>query len=237
MVTVRVGILETGFPSPAMREQSGTYADMVARMLGPDCTCVPFDVTRGMFPASDDIYDAFVITGSAAGVNDDLPWIEPLAAFLRSMRGRARMVGLCFGHQIMAHAFGGTVARSPGGWGMGLHDYAITAPETWMAETAAVAIPVMHQDQVVAPPPEARVVGGSAFTPHAILAYGEDALSFQCHPEFEPAYAASLIAMSRHLVPDEATADAFVASLDRENDRAVMARWIRDFVSGGKRPD
>lgn len=235
-MTVRVGILETGFPSAALREQSGTYGDMVARMLGPDAICVPFDVTRGMFPAADDVYDAFLITGSAAGVHDDLPWIAQLATFLREMRGKARLVGLCFGHQVMAHAFGGTVARSPDGWGMGLHDYAITAPEAWMAETAAVAIPVMHQDQVVTPPPEARVVGGSAFTPHAILAYGDDALSFQCHPEFEPAYVASLIELRRHLLPDQVTADAFIASLDRDNDRAVMGRWIRDFVGGGKQP-
>ena len=99
--------------------------------------------------------DAYVITGSAAGAYDDLPWIAPLSNFLTDVKGRAKLVGVCFGPQMMAQAFGGQVVKSPKGWGVGLHTYRITTKEPWMDSAAPIAIAVSHQDQVVALPPGA----------------------------------------------------------------------------------
>ena len=78
--------------------------------------------------------------------------------------------------------------------------------------------------------PDARVLASCAFTPYAGLAWGEDAISFQCHPEFQPEYAAALIEGRRgdripHLIADEA-----IDSLKRPNDRAVLTAWIRAFL-------
>ena len=92
------------------------------------------------------------MTGSAAGVYDDLPWIAPLKSFLRDVDGRAKLVGLCFGHQILAAAFGGTVEKSAKGWGIGLHTYDLFERADWMDDATRISVPAIHQDQVIVPP-------------------------------------------------------------------------------------
>jgi GMP synthase-like glutamine amidotransferase len=172
-----------------------------------------------------------IVTGSAAGVYDDLPWIPQLVDWLRAARGRTRIVGICFGHQVLAHAFGGEVVKSDKGWGVGLHRYDVLSDEPWMHPRArTIAIPVSHQDQVVAVSPDARVIASSGFTPYAGLAWGEDAISFQCHPEFQPDYAAALVETRRGSRIPEPLADAALESLKRPNDRAVLTAWIRAFL-------
>ena len=123
------------------------------------------------------------------------------------------------------------VEKSNKGWGVGLHRYDVRTEEPWMHPRArTIAIPVSHQDQVVAVSADARVIASSGFTPYAGLAWGQDAISFQCHPEFQPDYAAALIEGRRgHRIP-EALADEAVASLKRPNDRAVLTAWIRAFL-------
>lgn len=228
---MRVGILQTGELPAALLERFGpSYPDMIARMLGPGFVCTTFDVTRAEYPDTPEAFPAYLVTGSSAGAYEDLPWIAPLEEFLRRVKGRAKLVGICFGHQIMAQAFGGRVEKSDKGWGLGVHDYELAGSEPDAAGAASIAIAVSHQDQVIAPPPGARVVGGSAFTPHGILAYGDDALSFQCHPEFEPAFAAALIDLRRPHLADPTEADIWAASLDRPDDRARVKEWIRAFL-------
>ena len=95
---------------------------------------------------------------------------------------------------------------------------------------ASIAIPVSHQDQVLAVSPDARVIASSDFTPYAGLAWGEDAVSFQCHPEFQPEYAAALIEAWRGRRISREAADAAVDSLARSNDRAVLTAWIRAYL-------
>ncbi len=133
-----------------------------------------------------------MLTGSPAGVYEDLPWIPPLLRSLQEAKGRAKLVGICFGHQAMAQAFGGTVTKSPAGWSIGLHRYGVTRHVPWMDDATHVDVPASHQDQVVAPPPGARVVAASAFTPYAGLDHG-DAISFQFHPRFGADFGIALI--------------------------------------------
>ncbi len=229
---LKIGLLETGEPPGDLLQAYGGYGAMFQALLGDGHIYRAYDVQRGELPTDPAENDAYVITGSAAGVYDPLPWIEPLKAFLRQAKGGTPLVGVCFGHQIMAEAFGGKVVKSDKGWGVGLHAYEVADPAPWMDGAAAVAVPASHQDQVVEIPADARVLGGSAFTPYGILSYDDArAISMQFHPEFDPAYAKALIEARRGTRFSEEQADAAIASLGQANDRARMAEWINRFLA------
>lgn len=224
---MKIAILETGRPPGQLAERFGDYPAMFERLLGDGFEIESFDVAAGQLPSDPGNHAAFLITGSPAGVYDPLPWIEPLSGFIREAKD-SKMVGICFGHQVMAEALGGHVEKSANGWGAGLHTYSIVRAEPWMDPVQAIAAPVSHQDQVVVQPPNTEIVATSDFTPYAALVWTDrPAISFQFHPEFSPAYAKALIAHRYDQVPDP---DAAIASLDAPNDSARVAGWIRRFL-------
>lgn len=228
---MRIAALETGYPPEHLVVDHGTYPDMLARFLGPEFEVEVFDVQRGP-PPSPEAYPAIAVLGSPSGVYDGDPWIGRLLDWIREARGRTKLLGVCFGHQAIAQAWGGEVRKAPAGWGLGLHAYDVVSREPWMASASdRISIPVSHQDQVLTAPPSARVVARSAFTPHAVLAYGDEALSFQCHPEFTRPYAEALVERRRGQVPDDLLESA-KASLDAVNDNRLAADWVRSFLRG-----
>jgi len=225
---MKVAILETGRPPGTLADQFGTYPAMFARLLGAGFEIEIFDVQAGELPEPGG-HAAYLITGSPAGVYDPLPWIDPLEQFIRGAKDK-KMVGICFGHQVMAEALGGHVEKSDKGWGAGLHKYAIVRSEPWIDSVGTIAAPASHQDQVVVQPPNTDVVAASDFTPLAALAWTDrPAISFQFHPEFSPAFAKALIAQRFDTVSDP---DAAIASLDAPNDNARVGQWIRNFLNG-----
>jgi GMP synthase-like glutamine amidotransferase len=228
---MEIGILRTGAPPGGLEARFGSYDDMFERLLGPGFSLHAYDVAAGRLPSHPDAHRAYLITGSAAGVYEPLPWIAPLLAFLRTARGKAKLVGICFGHQAMAEAFGGRVEKSERGWAAGLQDYILTARKGWMGDDppARIAVPVSHQDRVTIAPPDAEMLAHSAFSPFGMLAWGDEALSMQFHPEFEPDYAKALIEHRRERLPEP---DAAIASLDAGDDRGTVAEWIRAFLRG-----
>ncbi len=227
----RIAILETGAPPPALAAAHGDYPAMFRDLLGEAFEFETFDVQAGKWPEAG-AFDAAIITGSAAGVYEDAPWIGDLLDWIRAAKGRTRLVGVCFGHQAMAQALGGRVEKSERGWGVGLHRYEVVSDEPWMTPAATkIAIPASHQDQVVDRPAEARVILHSAFTPFAGLAWDEDAISFQGHPEFTPAFATDLTA-GRHDKIDPALVERAVDSLKAPDDRAMVGGWLRRFIVG-----
>ena len=227
----RIAILETGAPPPALASTHGDYPAMFRALLGDDYAFQTFRSQAGEWP-DPQAFDAAVITGSSAGVYEEAPWIAGLLDWIRAARGRTRLIGICFGHQAMAQALGGRVEKSDRGWGVGLHRYEVVSHERWMQPSAAtVAIPVSHQDQVVEASADARVLLRSAFTPFAGLAWGEDAVSLQGHPEFTPAYAADLTAGRRDRIGADVVDEA-LSSLARPNDRDLVGQWLRRFIDG-----
>jgi GMP synthase-like glutamine amidotransferase len=222
-----LAILRTGDPPGQLLDRFGPYDAMFARLLGVQT--IGYDVRAGEYPARPGDHAAYLITGSPAGVYEPLPWIEPLMDFLRRAKGEAKLVGVCFGHQVMAEAFGGRVEKSVRGWGAGLQDYDIVARAPWMDDVASIAVPVSHQDQIVVQPPRSRILARSDFSPFGMLAYEDQpAVSMQFHPEFEPDYARALIEYRRQRLP---APDACLASLDRPNDTARVGGWIRRFLA------
>ena len=179
-----IGILITGHMPDQLLPDYGNYADMFAAMLGDfDFTFRHYTVVDGHFPESVSEVDGWMVTGSKHSVFEELDWIRQLEAFIRQAHAaKVPMVGICFGHQVMAKAMGGTVERFEGGWNVGTRTY--TRFDTGVVQTALA----FHQDQVVELPPTAEVLGESDNCRFAVLRYGNWGLTFQPHPEFTPPF-------------------------------------------------
>jgi len=235
-MTIKVGILETGSPPPPLQGRFGSYSAMVQELLGPQHEFTTFDVRKGELPARADDCPAYVITGSASGVYDGDAWIGAVKNFVRDASGQSALIGICFGHQLMAEAFGGRVIKSPRGWGIGLHRYDVQERAAWMDDARSIAVPASHQDQVVKLPGDARVLGGSEFTPYGIVEYPRRrAMSLQSHPEFSPEYAAALIELRRSSKYTDEQADRALQTLRQPNDRARAGTWLAQFLRSNVR--
>ena len=227
---MKIAVLETGVPPDPLADEFGSYPDMFAELLGPGYELETFDVQTGALPGSS-AHDAYLVTGSPAGVYEPLPWIPPLLEFIRSAT-HAKMIGVCFGHQAMAQALGGEVIKSPKGWAAGLNRYEVIHPQPWTNGEREVAIPASHQDQVVVQPPNTTVVAASHFTPFAALAWSDrTAISFQFHPEFSVGYAKALIEKRFDRVNSP---EAALESLDAPNDNHLVGDWMRNFLNGDR---
>lgn len=232
----RITIIETGLVSEPTRARYGSFPEMFERMIHAADASVDFEtvsIVNGEPLPKPDTLQAVIITGSPAGVYDSLDWIAPLEEFVRrAYAGRIPMVGVCFGHQLMAQALGGTVQKSDKGWGIGRHVYDI-APGNGVIEGERIAIAASHQDQVIEPPPGARTILSSAFTDHAGLLYGNGAaLSVQPHPEFDTGFAHLCCDLRAGHAPDSVVAQA-KASLAEPVDNARLGGAITRFLTRG----
>lgn len=234
---MRIAIIETGVPPAPLKERHGDYPTMMAQMLAPFAPNLSFFAVKAQdgepLPPVD-AFDGLLITGSPAGVYEDHDWIGPLEKLVRDTAKAGKpQVGICFGHQLMAQAFGGKVEKSDKGWGVGVHKYAVKDRAEWMApESNRIACAVSHQDQVVEAPKGARVLAGSDFCPLGALSYAEGpAISFQMHPEFAHDYATDLLRFRAERF-GKTLVDEGLQTLAGESDRTMMARWIANFFQG-----
>ncbi|HHY49661.1 MAG TPA: type 1 glutamine amidotransferase [Alphaproteobacteria bacterium] len=231
---MKLTLIQTG-DVPAPLGRFGPYPAMFERMFSAAGHAFDYETVRvhdGAPLPRPEALEAILITGSAAGVYDDLPWLAPLRDFIRAAyAARTPMLGICFGHQIMADALGGEVRKSGKGWGLGRHVYEVAARPPFLGgERAAFAVSCSHQDQVIVPPAEAEVFLRSDFTPNAGLAYRNGAAaSLQPHPEFDDAYALALAELRRGKAPD-AVVDAAVASMARPSDARELAGYLGTFL-------
>ena len=220
---MRIGILQTGLAPEALAPEMGDYPDMFARLLdGHGFTFQTWKVVEGEFPASVQDADGWLITGSRHGVYEDHPWIPPLEDFIRAaFAARVPVVGICFGHQIVAQAMGGKVERYNGGWAVGATEY------DFGGET--LRLNAWHRDQVIRVPEGAQVIAKNEFCANAALLYDDRALTVQAHPEFRPDFIDGLIrTRGKGLVPDEVMAEA-TARMDLPIQDKTMAGRIAAF--------
>ena len=231
----RITIMETGLVSSGNRELYGSYPQMFEQMIGAADANATFNTVS--IPSGEPLPDvggleAILITGSSAGVYDPLDWIAPLEDFVRAAHDKkVPMVGICFGHQLIAQALGGTVRKSEKGWGLGRHVYDV-APHNGLIEGTRIALACSHQDQVITPPAGAETILSSDFTPHAGLLYGDTTLSVQPHPEFSVGFALACCEMARTKgeAPDSVVATA-KASLADPLESARLGGAITRFLT------
>lgn len=232
---MHIGILQADSVLPQFQPDFGNYPEMFRDILGraggESVRFTIYDVEHGEYPLSLDECDGYVITGSKKSVYDDEPWIHELAEFVRSAHeARKKLVGVCFGHQMVAQALGGKTEPAAGGWGVGIHRSKLVKQPAFLSDDLdAFNLVVSHKDQVTRLPPDAELLATSDFCPNAMFQIGEHILTVQGHPEFVKGYSKALMEFRKDILGNEKFS-AGVASLDEPLDRDIVAKWIVNFI-------
>lgn len=233
---MKIGILEAGLLRERMVPRFDPYPVMFEDFLGlahRGFEYASVSVVRGEVAASIHDCDGWLITGSRHGVYDELDWMAPLQEFIgRLAAAEVPLIGVCFGHQIIAQALGGEVVKSDRGWGVGVHSYRVEQQHSWMpTHPAQCGLYAFHQDQVVRMPETAEIFLSSEFCPYAGLSYGRSIISVQAHPEFGEAYETALLEEYGGNVVPAALADQALAEMraGASADTELLANWFADF--------
>lgn len=216
---MKLGILQAGHSADELRDVLGDYADLFKSMLGDfGFDFAVYDVVDNHFPSSPNDADAWLITGSKHGAYEDHKWIPPLEDLIREIdQQKLPLVGICFGHQIIAQALGGKVEKFSGGWAVGHTEYTFKGQP--------VSLNAWHQDQVVQLPQGAKVLGSNAHCQNAMISYGDHIFTVQAHPEFSAAVVDGLATYRSATVPPELVEKAR-SKMDQPLSNALLAKEI-----------
>ncbi|MDG2036938.1 MAG: GMP synthase, partial [Luminiphilus sp.] len=231
---MHIGILRTDSVRPEWVPTFGEYPDMFERLLLAEDTALTFttwNVEAGELPDSVEAADGFLITGSKSSVYDDKDWIRALERFVRECHAaRRKVMGICFGHQLVAQALGGSVGKSDKGWGVGVNCYKVDQAAFDLADGDQFCLLASHQDQVMTMPPGAQQIATSDHCEVAGMTLGEHILTFQGHPEFMPEYSREIMSLRHDLIGAERVAEGLASLEARQHEGDRVARWMLDFI-------
>jgi GMP synthase-like glutamine amidotransferase len=234
-MTLRIAVLLTNNDTSAFAAHFPNDGQKVVQLLQPlrpDWTYEVVPVKDGVLPTRPEAFDGYVITGSPASVNDDsLPWVGPLLDFIRAVHAaRKPLVGLCFGHQAVARALGGQVARNAAGWGLGTAPTHWQAAHPWMQPAqSTTTLMAAHNEQVTHMPEGAECLGGSDFCPIGSMQIGQHIWTTQYHPEMPLVFMQALLGYLADKLDTNTVARAH-ASLQQPADVPLFSQWMAQFI-------
>lgn len=227
-------LLQLGEAPEPVRAVHGPFASWYERAWGE-----PFAVHdargggRGLDPRD---YAGVVVTGSAASLVAPAPWMDDAADLMvRARDVGVPVLGVCFGHQLLGHAFGGQVVRNPLGWEIGSFDVEVAGDDPLFADLPpTLRVNLVHQDMVATPPAAGvRVLAGNARTPIQALAVGDHVRGVQFHPEITGIILKGYIAARRALLADQDPDALLAAAADSAHGQAVLRNFRDRFVARG----
>ena len=255
-MSLRVCILETDVLRPELVDQYQGYGQMFQRLFSQQPIAAEFtvyNVMNGDYPADDQAFDAYLVTGSKADSFGTDPWIQTLKTYLLNRYERGdKLLGICFGHQLLALLLGGKSERASQGWGVGIHNYQMAAKAPWISPVVEeLTLLISHQDQVTALPENATVIASSDFCPFAAYHINDQVLCFQGHPEFIHDYSRALLDIRQQNLGEKIYSSGVASDVSegstktkdvlveapRENALACLLAEADGKFGGGENPD
>lgn len=236
MTSPKLLIVQVGTPPEDIRAQLGDLPVWFRNALGiSPAEAVVIRAFEGEQLPPPQRKSVAIITGSWAMVTDKEPWSEYVAEWIReAMAIEMPLFGVCYGHQLMAHALGGTVDYHPDGREMGCETVSLlpAADTDEMMSTWPKHFPahLTHEQTIVKLPEGAVALARSNHDPHQVVRYGRNAISTQFHPEFTPDHLAALIRRrSAMLIAEERDPAHLMASLqETSHARGLLRRFVED---------
>lgn len=237
-MALRICILETDHIRPELVERYHGYGRMFKQLFAQQPIAAEvevFNVIQGQYPDDTQCYDAYLITGSKYDSFGAEPWIQTLREYVLARYAAGdKLLGICFGHQLLALLLGGKTERASQGWGVGVQHYAVLAQEPWMQpRTEQLSMLIIHQDQVTQAPANATILASNGFCPIAAYRIGDQVLCWQGHPELVADYSRSILEIRREHWGEQVYRQA-LDSLEQAHQGAIVAEWMMRFVAQGQ---
>ncbi|MFT5294502.1 MAG: GMP synthase-like glutamine amidotransferase [Colwellia sp.] len=231
---MKIAILQCDNVMEKFQEDFGNYPEMITDLLNSvenNLEIGTFDVQKGEYPQNINDWELFITTGSKASVNDNEDWILDLIEFTKLLGvTKKKLMGICFGHQIIALARGGSVEESDKGWGIGIESNNILIQTDWMDnDQHELKLIVSHKEQINQLPQGAMVIAESDFCPYFMVQWDDHFLSVQGHPEWNKLYSKTLMNDRRSIIPVKRIEQG-LASLEKNINNQQFARWIINFA-------
>lgn len=232
----KVVILKTGTTYPDLRSRFGDFEDWFVRGLSSDLNLTVVNVAAGELPGRPEDWDGVVVTGSPAMVSDREAWSENTARWLATaVESRLPVLGVCYGHQLLAHALGGEVGYHPDGRETGTRTVE-RLPEAESDPLLGSLPPrfkahLTHKQSVLQLPPGARLLARNRFEPHQAFRIGDCAWGLQFHPEFSDAIMkAYLQVQAPDLAEENLDPEALIAEVEPAPEASRLLQRFSELV-------
>lgn len=176
--------------------------------------------------------ELYIIPGSQSGAYENKDWIRFLFTFIQEIdKRKIPLVGICFGHQVIAQALGGKVEKSDKGWGIGIRESELlTADALSIFPGGKMQLLYNHNDQVIELPKEAECIATSDFCRYEGFTIGNHILTFQGHPEYTKDYCKYLLENHANNTDQAIIEKALLSLRNMQNMGRIAAKWMLDLV-------
>ena len=231
-----LGILLTDHVVPKLLKKHGDqdeFYEFIFNKVDPRINLKVYDVVIDDYPNDIDECDGYIITGSKLSTYDDVDWIKSLEEYIRLLDvSKKNLLGVCFGHQLIAQALGGKVEKAKVGWTLGIQAYNFLSKFPWVKNhNESVRLIHSHQDQVTELPSNAELIAKNDTVPIAMFRIGDHIMSMQGHPEFSEEYAHDVANMRKEILGEKIFSKASQSLMQKDSDRLEVTQWWVDFFN------